>query len=175
MANAVRAAEKAQPAGDAAEETPELPRPRWMTVAGWLAALFSVLCIIVISAVWVGHQTLPYQDAPYENRVVTQAEVDAFNEANVSTGVDGDEVPTYIPTGVMIQSLEFKGPYTLQMAGYVWQLYPLDREDIDQGVVFPEAETTNLSKVYEAVQGDEVLVGWNFKTTLREQFDYVTR
>ena len=142
-----------------------------MTVAGWLAAVFSVLYVIIISAVWVGHQALPYQDAPDETRVVTQAQVDAFNDANVPTG-DGDESPTYIPTGVMIQSLEFKGPYTLQMAGYLWQLYPLDREDIDQGVVFPEAETTNFSKVYEAEQGEEVLVGWSFKTTLRQQFDY---
>jgi len=171
MADAVKGAEKAEPAGDAGEATPELPRPRWMTVAGWLAAVFSVLCVIVISAVWVGHQDVPYQDAPDETRVTTQAQVDAFNDANVDTGPDA-EVPTYIPTGVMIQSLEFKGPYTLQMAGYLWQLYPLDREDIDRGVVFPEADTTNFSKVYEAVQGEEVLVGWNFKTTLREQFDY---
>lgn len=171
MAKVVKGAEKAQPADDVDEETPEVPRPAWMTVAGWLAAAFSVLCIIVISAVWVGRQELPYQDAPEETRVTTQPQVDAFNDANVDTGLDA-ELPTYIPTGVMIQSLEFKGPYTLQMAGYLWQLYPLDRQDIDQGVVFPEAETTNFSKVYEAVQGDEVLVGWNFKTTLREQFDY---
>ena len=143
-----------------------------MTVAGWFAAVFSVLCIIVVSTVWVSQQELPYGDGPDETRVTTQAEVDAFNDANVYTGLDGDEVPTYIPTGVMIQSLEFKGPYTLQMAGYLWQLYPADREDIDRGVVFPEADTTNFYKVYEAVQGDEVLVGWNFKTTLREQFNY---
>src|ERR671912_2409624 len=104
---------KAKPAADADEETPQLPRPRWMTVAGWLAAVFSVLCIIVISAVWVGHQEQPYVDAPEETRVITQAQVDAFNDANVDTGVAGVESPTFIPTGVMIQSLEFKGPYTL--------------------------------------------------------------
>jgi hypothetical protein len=172
MAKAVKRAEKALPADNADEATPELPRPPWVTVAGWLAAVFSVVCIIVISVVWVGHQAVPYEDVPDETRVVTQAPVDAFNDANVDTGVDGGELPTYIPTGVMIQSLEFKGPYTLQMAGYLWQLYPRDREDIDQGVVFPEADTTNFSKVYEAEQGDEVLVGWSFKTTLREQFDY---
>ncbi|SFR92976.1 hypothetical protein SAMN04487846_0728 [Microbacterium sp. cf046] len=171
MAKAVTAAEKPPPGGDVDEAPPEPPRPAWMTVAGWLAAVFSVLCIFVIATVWVGYQSVPYEDAPDETRVTTQAQVDAFNDANVDTGPDAEE-PTYIPTGLMIQSLEFKGPYTLQVAGYMWQLYPLDREDIDRGVVFPEAETTNFSKVYEAVQGDEVLVGWNFKTTLREQFDY---
>ena len=171
MAKVAKGAAKAQPADDVHEATPELPRPEWMTVVGWFAAAFSVLCVFVISTVWVGYQEVPYEDAPDETRVTTQAQVDAFNDANIDTGSDA-EPPTYIPTGVMIQSLEFKGPYTLQMAGYMWQLYPLDREDIDRGVVFPEAETTSFSKVYEAVQGDEVLVGWNFKTTLREQFDY---
>jgi len=89
MAKAVKGAEKAQPA-DAVEEAPEPPRPPWMTVAGWLAAAFSVLYIIVISAVRVGHQEVPYEDAPDETRVITQAQVDAFNDADVYTGEDSD-------------------------------------------------------------------------------------
>ncbi len=93
MAKAVKAAEKAKPAANPDEETPQLPRPAWMTVAGWLAAVFSVLCIIVISAVWVGHQAVPYQDAPDETRVLTEAEVDAFNDANVDTGPDATRCP----------------------------------------------------------------------------------
>ena len=165
MAQVVNKAGKAQPADDVDEARPELPRPAWMTVAGWVASVFSVVCIVVISVVWVGRQELPYQEAADETRVTTQAHIDAFNDANVDARPDG-EAPTYIPTGVMIQSVEFKGPYTLQMAGYLWQLNPLDRDDIDRGVVFPKAETTNFSKVYEAVQGDEVLVGRNFKTTM---------
>lgn len=171
MANTVEGAPTAQPADDADAVTPELPRPAWMTVAGWLAALFSVLCIVAVSTIWVREHHLPYHDAPDETRVITQAQVDAFNDANVESEL-GDESATYIPTGVMIQSLEFDGPFTLQMGGFLWQLYPVERDDIDQGVVFPEADTTSFTKVYEAVQGDGVLVGWTFETTQREKFDY---
>ncbi len=63
MAKAVKGAEKAQPA-DAVEEAPQLPRPPWMTVAGWLAAVFSVLCMIVVSTVWVRQQELRTRTRP---------------------------------------------------------------------------------------------------------------
>lgn len=171
MANAVEGADATQTADDADAVAPELPRPAWMTVAGWLAAVFSVLCVVAISAIWVREHNLPYQDAPDETRVLTQAQVEAFNDAYVDSGLD-DESVTYIPTGVMVQSLEFDGPFTLKMGGFLWQLYPLERIDIDQGVVFPEADSTTFTQVYEAVQSNGVLVGWTFETTLREKFDY---
>ena len=85
---------------------------------------------------------------------------------------ENDAPPVYIPTGVVIQALEFKGPYTVQVAGYVWQKYADNLPPVDKGVVFPEAESTALTKVYETHQGNETLIGWNFKTALREQFDY---
>jgi hypothetical protein len=171
MASAVEGADATQTADDADAVAPELPRPAWMTVAGWLAAVFSVLCVVAISAIWVREHNLPYQDAPDETRVLTQAQVEAFNDAYVDSGLD-DESVTYIPTGVMVQSLEFDGPFTLKMGGFLWQLYPLERIDIDQGVVFPEADSTTFTQVYEAVQSNGVLVGWTFETTLREKFDY---
>ena len=43
---------------------------------------------------------------------------------------------------------------------------------MDQGIVFSEGDQTTLNKVYETHQNNETVVGWNFKTTLREQFDY---
>src|SRR5262249_24532559 len=61
---------------------------------------------------------------------------------------------------------------TVQVAGDVWQKYADNLPPIDKGVVFPEAEATALTKIYETHQGNETLIGWNFKTALREQFDY---
>ncbi len=151
---------------------PEEPRPGWMTAAGWVAAVFSVLCMVTVSVIWISEQDEPYDRAPDETVITTAGEALGFAQANAHTGVDNDDPATYIPTGVMVQALEFKGPYTLQMAGYLWQRYPANREDIDRAVVFPEADTTVFYKVFEVEQGDEVLVGWSFKTTLRERFDY---
>ena len=56
---------------------------------------------------------------------------------------------------------------------YVWQRYADDLpRGIDKGVAMPEAEYARLEEVYRAQQGDEELIGWSFKATLREQFDY---
>ena len=87
-----------------------------MICRGWFAALFSVLCIVAVSAMWAREHYLPYQDAPDETRIITQAQVDAFNNANVESEL-GDESATYIPTGVMIQSLEFDGPSPCRSGG----------------------------------------------------------
>lgn len=163
---------KSTAAKDEDLEVPEEPRPGWMTAAGWLAALFSVLCLITISVIWVSEQDEPYDRAPDETVITDAGEALGFAQANSHTGIDASDPATYIPTGIMIQSLEFKGPYTLQMAGYLWQRYPADREDIDRGVVFPEADTTVFYKVFEAKQGDEIVVGWSFRAVLRERFDY---
>ena len=38
----------------------------------------------------------------------------------------GSEPPVYIPTGLYIESLQFKGPYGVQVSGYVWQRYAND-------------------------------------------------
>jgi hypothetical protein len=72
-----------------------------------------------------------------------------------------------------IATMQFKGPYKVQMSGYIWQRYANDvPEDIREGVVFPESEYTRVEQVYSGRQGDEQLIGWSFRVTLREQFDY---
>ena len=43
---------------------------------------------------------------------------------------------------------------------------------IQKGVVFPEATYLRLEQVNLGRQGDEEMIGWSFKATLREQFDY---
>ena len=81
--------------------------------------------------------------------------------------------PIFIPTGIYLGSMRFKGPYNVQMSGYVWQRYANDvPKDIRKGVEFPESEYTRVEKVYSGRQGDEELIIWSFKVALREQFDY---
>src|SRR5262249_27029669 len=41
-----------------------------------------------------------------------------------------------------------------------------------RGVVLPEAERATFREVYRTHQADEEVIGWSFRATLREQFDY---
>lgn len=136
-----------------------------------LSALFAFSCLAVIVFIWYREYTEPPALFPGEKMLTTQADVTRFMQEHVPQ-VTADDPLILIPTGVVIQTVEFKGPYAVQMGGYIWQRYANTLPPLDYGVVFPEADSTTFTKVYETQQGDEKLVGWNFKTTVREQFDY---
>jgi hypothetical protein len=158
--------------GPAAQRDLPVPaRAKWMNVAVAVSASVSLICLLLIVGMWVTKQYSPWEPRADETPVHDLEEVEAFL-ASEPLQDSAEDPAVFIRTGVMIQSVEFKGPYTAQVSGYLWQLYPSTAADFDKGVVFPEADSTTMNKVYEAEQNGEVLVGWNFKTVLREQFDY---
>ena len=158
----------------ASELTETMPTARYPKYARKLAIVSAVLALIflaVIVAIWVSVYTAPPPlypgEIPLLTREKTQNVLDTYAPATA-------DAPRYdIPTGVLIQSVEFKGPYTLQTSGFVWQRYADNLpSDLDRGVVLPEAESSTFTKVYETHQDDETLVGWSFKATMRQEFDY---
>lgn len=137
-----------------------------------LSGLLALAGLAVITYIWYTVYNAPPQPYPGELIISSSQDLERFYQSGVTPADPGDPA-IFIPTGVVIQSLEFKGPYTVQASGYVWQRYADSvPTDIDRGVVFPDSETTTMNKVYETHQDHETLIGWNFKTTLREQFDY---
>jgi hypothetical protein len=128
---------------------------------------------------WVRAYTAAPAPAPADTVVTTQDEVTRYLEALMPAPEPGSEPPVYIPTGLYIESLQFKGPYGVQVSGYVWQRYANDlpkdlvpKAPDDTGFVMPEAQYARFFKVYQGQQGNEELIGWSFFATLREQFDY---
>jgi hypothetical protein len=143
---------------------------RW---AWSVSALFSLGCLIALGTMWVRAFTAPLAPAPAETVVTTQDEVTRYLDALTLAPERGSQPPIFIPTGLYIESLQFKGPYGVQVSGYVWQRYANDLpKDLDEGFVMPEAQYARFFKVYQTQQGNEELIGWSFFATLREQFDY---
>jgi hypothetical protein len=163
-------AEKAEEAEDLrrSEDISRLRRPLRI-----VSALISLAFLIALCVMWVSVYTAPPAPDPADTVVTTPDEVTRYLEAYVSASKSGDEPPVFIPTGLYIQSVEFKGPYDVAVSGYIWQRYANDLpQDLDKGFVMPEAEDVNFSEVYRTKQGDEELIGWAFQAMLREQFDY---
>ena len=163
-------AEAAEAADD--QEFPEgvsrLRRRLWI-----VSGLISFACLIVLVGMWVGVYTAPPTPDPADTVVTTPDEVTRYLEAYVPAPDPGAEPPRFIPTGLYIHSVEFKGPYDVLVTGYIWQRYAngLPR-DLDKGFVMPEAQSIRTDEVYRVQQDDEELIGWSFQATLREQFDY---
>lgn len=148
---------------------------RW---AWSVSALISLGCLIAVGTMWVRAYTAAPAPAPADTVVTTQDEVTRYLEALMPAPEPGSEPPVFIPTGLYIESIQFKGPYGVQVSGYVWQRYANDLpndlvpKDEDVGFVMPEAQYARYFKAYQAQQGNEELIGWSFFATLREQFDY---
>jgi hypothetical protein len=138
-----------------------------------VSALISLALLIVLCVMWVRAYTASPTPAPTDTVVTTQDEVTRYLAALMPAPERGSEPPVFIPTGLYIESIQFKGPYNVQVSGYVWQRYANDLpKGIDEGFVMPEAQYARSFKVYQAQQGNEELIGWSFFATLREQFDY---
>jgi len=138
-----------------------------------LSALVSLACLVVLIGTWVRVYTAPPAPDPADTVVTAPDEVTRYLETLVPAPEPGGEPPVFIPTGLYVESMQFKGPYNIQASGYVWQRYADDLpQGITKGVEIPEAEYARYEEVYRAQQGDEELIGWSFKATLREQFDY---
>src|ERR671917_577422 len=149
---------------------------RW---AWSVSALISLGCLIAVGTMWVRAYTAGPAPAPADTVVTSQDEVTRYLAALMPAPERGSEPPVFIPTGLYIESLQFKGPYSVQVSGYVWQRYANDlpkdlvpKAPDDTGFVMPEAQYARFFKVYQAQQGNEELIGWSFFATLREQFDY---
>jgi len=140
----------------------------------WIvSALISFACLIVLGGIWVDAYTAPPTPDPADTVVTTPDEATGFLDAYVPTPEPGDEPPVFIPTGLYLESVKFRGPYDVLVSGYIWQRYADDLpQDLDKGFVLPEAHYIRTTQVYQAQQGSEELIGWAFYATLREQFDY---
>ena len=60
------------------------------------------------------------------------------------------------------------------ITGIIWQTYPRNTPDwVSPGFVFPEAvEEPNIVEAWRRPKGAAQVIGWNFRATLRQQFDY---
>jgi hypothetical protein len=91
-----------------------------------VSGLISLACLIVLVGTWVGVYTAPPTPDPADTVVTTPDEVTRYLEAYVPASEPGGEPPVFIPTGLYIASVEFKGPYDVLVSGYIWQRYAND-------------------------------------------------
>lgn len=81
--------------------------------------------------------------------------------------------PIFIPTGLFVETVDFTQPYNTDVMGYVWQRYKVGQDDkVGRGLIMPEAVSVSMNEAYRRVEGDEQIIGWQFKATLREQYGY---
>ncbi len=144
--------------------------------------------ILLLSNIWLigylKHTTLPTSNPKQSPPIVDNASLNGFiHEQHLRADTLKIPKATPIPTGIYVQRLEFENSYNLNVGGTVWQKYPLDKvETVTVGFRFPQmspfAEAAYVEESYrELVEAKEdeagyLLVGWEFRVTLRLNLNY---
>jgi hypothetical protein len=147
---------------------PERDRPRDLIAT---SVVWSLALLLALIGAWRAATVSERQTG--WNGVPVFSEVDAA--AYLAEQVPAGLTPIRIPTGVLIQSLEFLSGDNVQVSGHIWQRYgPTVPADLVRGVALPEAvnEAYTAGEVYRFERDGIETVGWYFAVTLREPFAY---
>ncbi len=148
------------------------------TWALWLGgsittAFFMLSGVIAICAIALH---MPDNDERLGVKVTGSAGASQFLTANSvkqRRQLVGVEEPIYVPTGVFVQSIEFTTANNVILTGYIWQKYQHSvPKSISRGFVLPEAESAEISKSYDRPFEEGTVIGWYFRATLRQKFNY---
>ncbi len=142
----------------------------------WGASLTVSLVLLVLLG-WLWHEAdTAYQPNP--SQLIDKSAVLRYLEAHArDQGEPVSEPPLYIPTGVLVQSIQFRSAADVFVSGYIWQRYREGvHDDIKRGFILPEAVDSGSgfepTEAYRRTEGDETVIGWYFEATLRQIFDY---
>ncbi|MBA2598348.1 MAG: hypothetical protein H0V00_17135, partial [Chloroflexia bacterium] len=93
-------------------------RPEHGTVRSliWTSVSWSLALLLGLILAWATIVTFERQDAWHGTPVQNAADLDAYLARHVPEGID----PILIPTGILVQSLEFLNGDNVQVTGYLW-------------------------------------------------------
>lgn len=150
---------------------PDDPRHRrwWIT-----SILYSVVCLLATVGVLCIVYFAPAKPDAADTVMTTPQDVANYLASHTTPQPPGAPATISIPTGLYVTLVQFTGPYTVEVAGLVWQRYADNLpKDLKKGIFVPNAkDQPTLKEVYREDSGTEELIGWTFHVTLRETFNY---
>ena len=137
----------------------------------WGFALTSSIVILLgIAALWHFAYTLPQQVMGDDTPVVDQASLKDFVDTHgrLESGLSVLKAQI-IPTGVLLETLEFIGSGQVQVTGKVWQRFDLGGPpEARGGVSFPEAVSADIDKGVERQLDNGLVRLSSFKVVLKQ-------
>ncbi|AWB68706.1 hypothetical protein C2869_20920 [Saccharobesus litoralis] len=135
----------------------------------------SLLLTVGTVSIWVLARSYYAIDVENSVSIANVAQREAFKESYTHKSKDLHlDDPIFVPTGMMIESLEFITANNVQITGHIWQKFlPEWQGIVQQKIVFPEAIESKIEEAYRRKSKlGEQLVGWRFNVVVRQSFDY---
>ncbi len=141
----------------------------------WIAEIVaSALLAVAIATLWHQGYGEAVPNPSGETMFANEAGVRKFViESTRASLKQKGTLPIFVPTGVLLQTLEIVGPNNINVTGYVWQKYARNIPvTVGRGFVLPEAADSQITQVYKHDDEDAEVIGWRVKATIRQSFDY---
>jgi hypothetical protein len=141
----------------------------------WVCAGVASACFLAtLGVIWIETLGTPFWDINEGRPMTSGSSVARFTKEQTIDSINARQAPPqFIPTGIFVQSAEFISPTNVSVTGYIWQHYTKGVNDnLAKGFVLPEAESAEITPIYDWQQGSEHYMGWSFHVTLRQSFDY---
>ncbi|GAA4107627.1 cache domain-containing protein [Aquimarina addita] len=146
----------------------------------WYLSLFASF-ILILNIMFIG-----YLEHTTKNILLTSETPPIIDNTSLSNFINQQNrksihmniiPPVAVPTGMYVERLEFGDSYNLNISGQLWQKYDtLDLKNITPGFRFPQtapfAESSFIEETHKDFMGDKVLIGYDFRTTVRLNFKY---
>lgn len=146
----------------------------------WYLSLFASL-ILISNIVFIG-----YLEHNTKNILLTSETPPMIDNTSLSNFINQQNrkatdvnslPPRVVPTGIFVENLEFGDSYHLNISGQLWQKYDtIGLQNKALGFRFPQtapfAESSYIEESYKEYFDDKVLIGYDFRTTVRLNFKY---
>lgn len=139
----------------------------------FVSTFFSLLCFVATSYIWFLTISEPLEQKNHSLIISDYVSLKRFVESytKYSLPIYGKE-PIYIPTGILIQGMEFSSPNKLNISGIIWQKYENGiTENLSKGFIFPRSMKLETSEIYRRNVDNYEIIGWSFHASINEVFD----
>ncbi|MEX0940689.1 MAG: hypothetical protein WDZ41_04985 [Candidatus Babeliales bacterium] len=138
-----------------------------------ISMLISIGCFIALNTLWYRIHTKHLLKYGEYNPIYAKQDINDF----FNTYPDNGEKYIKIPTGLFIDHMVFTRKDNeiypgLILNGIVWQKYKKTiPKDIARGIIFPDAATLYIDKIYDHSTENYEIMGWRFTAHIFQRFD----
>jgi hypothetical protein len=139
-----------------------------------VASLASVLLVVGIGFIWYLAQAASFREGAGSATMVDKAGLHQFLSANAKQRLlSQKKPPIYVPTGIVIESIEFLGASNVILTGHIWQKYDDDlHKGISRDFILPEVQSPSIIEAYRHKENKTEVIGWSFEGTVHQPHDY---
>jgi hypothetical protein len=138
-----------------------------------LSSIFSFFTFVCSCTILYTYYQVDTSQSESDNiPIYNISEQNRFLDSNAKQREIDPALQYYIPTGIIIKSIDIKNENTVSLSGSIWQTYTQKDKDLAKEVVILNARNTEITPAYQLKTEKGMAYGFDFKAELIKQLQY---